>query len=90
MAARWQVFFPCWVPSGLTSLTQAVAAIADDRDIFCLLIWQAIFHLSNHSSLKRGCLGELPWGPPHSRAALLGTRVDAIGLTYMVGYFLLI
>ena len=46
MAARWQVFFPTWVPSGLTSSPQAGAAIADDCDVLCLLIRQAIFHLS--------------------------------------------
>ena len=49
MAAGWQVFFPPWVPSGLTSSPSAVAAIvaaiADDGDI-CLLIRQSVFHLS--------------------------------------------
>ena len=34
MAARWQVFFPSWVPSGLISSPSMVAAIADDCDIF--------------------------------------------------------
>ena len=35
MAARWQVFFPSWVPSGLTSSLSVVAAISDDCDIIC-------------------------------------------------------
>ena len=43
--ARWLVFFPPGVSSELTSLHWR-AAIADDRDILCILIWQAIFHLS--------------------------------------------
>ena len=38
--------FPSWVPSGLTSSLLAVIAIADDCDILCLLIWQAIFYFS--------------------------------------------
>lgn len=29
-----------------------VAAITDDYDILCLLIWQAIFHLSGRTVLK--------------------------------------
>ena len=41
-----QVFFPSCVPSGLTSSPSVVAAIADDCDILCLLIWQEIFHFS--------------------------------------------
>ena len=43
MAARWQVFFPSWVPSGLSSSRWRVA-IAEDCDILCLLIWQETFH----------------------------------------------
>ena len=46
MAARLQVFLPSWVPSGLTSSPSMVAAIADDCDILCLLMWQEIFHFS--------------------------------------------
>ena len=42
MGARWQAFFPSWVPSGLTSSPSVVAAIADDCGIICLLI----FHFS--------------------------------------------
>ena len=38
--------FTSWVSSGLTSSPLAVAAIADDCDILCLLIWQSVFHLS--------------------------------------------
>ena len=45
MAARWQVFFPSWVSSELTS-SRGRAAIADDCDILRLLIWQEIFHFS--------------------------------------------
>ena len=43
---RWQVFSLSWVPSGLTSSPLLIAAIADDNDILCLLIWQEIFHFS--------------------------------------------
>ena len=43
-AARWQVFFPSCVPSGLTSSPFVVSAIVDDCDILCLLIWQEMFH----------------------------------------------
>ena len=46
MANRGQVFFPSWVPSGLTSSPLLVAAIADDCDVLCLLTWQEIFHFS--------------------------------------------
>ena len=46
MAARQQVFFPSWVPSGFTSSPSLVSATAIDFDIFCLLIWQEIFHFS--------------------------------------------
>ena len=54
MAARWQVFF-----SFLSSLRahrspSAVAAIAEDWDILCLLIQQAIFHFSP-SSIDASC-----------------------------------
>ena len=35
-----------------------VAAIADDRDILCLLIWQEIFHFSGEQGAEFGC----PWG----------------------------
>ena len=38
--------FPSRVPSGLTNSPWLVAAISDDCDILCLLIWQAIFHFS--------------------------------------------
>ena len=46
MAARQQVFFPSWVPSGFTSSPSLVSATAIDFDILCLLIWQEIFHFS--------------------------------------------
>ena len=46
MAANWQVFFPSWVLSGLTSSPSAMTAVADDGDSLCLLIWQVLFHLS--------------------------------------------
>ena len=61
MAVRWQVFFPSWVPSGLTSSPSEVPAIADDYDIFNLLIWQEIFHFSL-GRFKGKCLlcSELP------------------------------
>ena len=49
MATRLQVFFPSWVPSGLTSSPFMVAAITDDRDILCLVIWQEIFHFSREN-----------------------------------------
>ena len=45
MVARRQVFFPSWVPSGLTS-SHWRAESTDDCDILCLLIWQEIFHFS--------------------------------------------
>ena len=45
IATRWQVFFPPCVSSGLTG-SHWRAAIADDCDILCLLMWQEIFHLS--------------------------------------------
>ena len=40
--------FPSCVPKGLTSsLTQReVAAIIDDSDILCLLVWEAVFYFS--------------------------------------------
>ena len=44
---RWQVFFPSWVSSGLTSSPSVVAAIANDCDGPCLLIWQEIFKFSH-------------------------------------------
>ena len=44
MAARWQVFLPSWVSSGLTNSPSVMAAITDDYNILCLLIWQEIFH----------------------------------------------
>ena len=40
-AARWQVFFPSWVPSGFTICG---GTLANDCDIICLLIQQGIFH----------------------------------------------
>ena len=43
--------FTSWGPLGLTSSASVVPAIADDRDILCLLIWQEIFHFS-HPSLS--------------------------------------
>ena len=42
---RWQIVFPSGVSSELTSLRWR-AAIADNCGILCILIWQAIFHLS--------------------------------------------
>ena len=46
MAARQQLFFPSWVPSGFTSSPSLVSATAIDFDILCLLMWQEIFHFS--------------------------------------------
>ena len=46
MAARWQVLFPSWVPSGLASSPWRAASTTDDCDILCLLIWQEILHFS--------------------------------------------
>ena len=46
LAARWQGFFPSWVPSELTSSPSVVAAIYDNYDILSLLIGQEIFHFS--------------------------------------------
>ena len=43
MAARWQVFFPSWVPSGLTS---SVATIADDCD--SLVYWSGRTYFTSH------------------------------------------
>ena len=45
-AARWQGFFPSWVPSGLISSPAEMAAIPNDCVILCLLIGQEIFHFS--------------------------------------------
>ena len=60
MAARWQIVFPSWVPSGLTSSPSGVA-ITDDCDVFCLPVWQEIFHLSWWiPPLTRAC--ETPMG----------------------------
>ena len=47
--ARWQVFFPFWVPSGLTSSPLVVVVIADDCNISYSPVWQEIYQLS-HSS----------------------------------------
>ena len=49
MTARWQIFFSSWVPSRFSSSPFVVAAIADDCDIICLLLWQEIFHFSSDS-----------------------------------------
>ena len=49
MATRWQLFFPSWVPSGLTSSPFMMAAITDVCDILCLVIWQEIFHFSREN-----------------------------------------
>ena len=49
MAARWQVFFVSFLSSlraHQLTIVIVVAAIADDCDILCLLMWQAIFHFS--------------------------------------------
>ena len=47
MAARWQVFFSFLSSLRAHQLTFVVAAIADDCDILCLLIWQELFHFSD-------------------------------------------
>ena len=48
MSTWWQVFFPSWVPPGLTtSSPSVVVAIVDDCHILYLLIWQEIFHCSS-------------------------------------------
>ena len=65
MAAGWQVFFPSWVPSGLTSSQSVEATTADGCGILCSLIWQGIFHFSSVSwshcffrPLMSFCVGE--------------------------------
>ena len=63
MANIGQVFFPSWVPSGATSSPSTVAAITDDCDNLCLLIWHEIFHFSlswelrewSHLALQEEC-----------------------------------
>ena len=59
MVARWQVFFPSWVPSGLISSATEVTAIPDYCDNLCLLIRQeivnfSIFPLKNVTGPKSG------------------------------------
>ena len=44
MATREELFFLSWIPSRLTSSLPVVAAITDDSDTLCLLMWQEIFH----------------------------------------------
>ena len=58
VAARWQVFFPSWVSSGLISSPFTVAALPDDCDILCLLTWQQIFRFSQSwvGTPKQCCL----------------------------------
>ena len=72
MATRLQVFFPSFCRAHW--LTAAVAVLADDCDILCLLIQQKIFHFSRTSlsqegsSVKpsRGLLGRtMGWCIPH-------------------------
>ena len=46
IASPWLILFPSWVPSGLANSPSELAAIADDCDILCLLMWQAVFHFS--------------------------------------------
>ena len=43
LTARWQVFFSSLNSFRARQLTDCGLAIADDCDILCLLIWQAIF-----------------------------------------------
>ena len=46
IASPWLILFPSWIPSGLVNSPSELAAIADDCDMLCLLMWQAIFHFS--------------------------------------------
>ena len=39
--------FPSQVPSGLLGSPLEGAAITDDRDILCLLVWPAVFYFSH-------------------------------------------
>jgi len=48
MAAGWQILFVSFLSSLRAHwLTLGGAAIDDDCDVFCLLIWQAIFYFSS-------------------------------------------
>lgn len=51
VAARWYSLFPSRVPSGFTSSPLELAPIADDFDILCLLIRQAVFYFSEEIAL---------------------------------------
>ena len=75
IATRWQVFFPPCVSSGLTG-SHWRAAIADDCDILCLLMWQEIFHLSpskvTFQRRQRHPTPVLLPGKSHGRRSLVG------------------
>ena len=62
MAARWQVFFPSWVPSGLISSPFMVVAITDGCDSLCLLIWH---RGKNTNSGSRKIRNKVPLMPVH-------------------------
>ena len=57
--AHWNLSFwhaPSWVPSGLTGSPLEVATMADDCvDIFCLLLWEAMFYFWSHCLGSPGC-----------------------------------
>ena len=81
MAARWLVFFPSWVPSGLICSSSMVATIADDCDIICLLIWQEVFHSAPHRVAMRINWDELykmlaPEPGPNSMKTLLNSSYN--------------
>ena len=56
---RYSLFFS-WIPSGLTIL---VAAVADDCDVFSLLIWQEVLHFSIPSGQDLVVFYGWTWSP---------------------------
>ena len=61
MAARWQVFFPSWVPSGLTGSPSVMDAIADGCDI--LVDWYGRkYSISPCTGVSRWGLATNPLG----------------------------